>query len=281
MASRSRKDTSSKKSSSRESGAAAPEGATALEMVLPDLDQLSLRDLALDDERESRSFYQWLDAHWGSDQKLEEHPPTRFLLDELDERGSRIQKLALDLEQARERLLEREVQIVRLEAEALDRQRALDEMARDLEGLGERYRKALQAASESRRMSRELEQDAERLRAQDSEHAAAVALLHQQMEELMAQMAELELNVPPPPPFDEALEQRLREADERNAELDRMRRAEGDRYREIFGEKDNAIHGLQRTLSEREAELASLRSDLAAWPVPQAIRIARFLAKKR
>jgi DNA repair exonuclease SbcCD ATPase subunit len=281
MASRSRKDTSSKKSSSRESGAAAPEGATALEMVLPDLDQPSLRDLALDDERESRSFYQWLDAHWGSDQKLEEHPPTRFLLDELDERGSRIQKLALDLEQARERLLEREVQIVRLEAEALDRQRALDEMARDLEGLGERYRKALQAASESRRMSRELEQDAERLRAQDSEHAAAVALLHQQMEELMAQMAELELNVPPPPPFDEALEQRLREADERNAELDRMRRAEGDRYREIFGEKDNAIHGLQRTLSEREAELASLRSDLAAWPVPQAIRIARFLAKKR
>jgi len=171
-----------------------------------------------DMSQETRDFYRWFEGQWlGDAMRMEENPPTRFLLSELEHRGERIQRVTTEAEQLRED-------------------------------------------------ARALEQEVERLRVQDAYHVGAVARLNAQVEQLMKHVSELEDKAASPEVVDASLRQRAEDAEQRLAEMVRLRREEGDRYRELFGEKDNRVHTLEQKVAELEVELHPLAPErTAGW----------------
>lgn len=213
------------------------------------------RDLS----EETREFYRWFEGQWHTDgTRLEENPPTRFLLNELDERGERLQKMGLEAEHLRERLLEREVRLVRLTDEAAEREKTLSALRRDFESLEGRYRLALQSSSQGRRKIRELEQVIDTLRQQCAFHSGAVERLKSQIEHLVRRVGDGQ-----GASSSQTLAQRLAEAERHIQDLEDIRRADADLYRELFAERDNRVHALERELSEKKADVQRLQLEIA------------------
>lgn len=207
---------------------------------------------------ETRDFYRWFEQQWLADgleegqapaaSRLEESPPTRFMLDEVDERGKRIRKLGAEVEQLREQLLEREIQIVHLESEAAAREHQIENLARDIDAMAARHRRTLDNAGAGRSLEQVLHtQEGSRLRdeltARGHDFASEAALSRS----VLAEMA--------------GLQSRIIEIEERAAAIERARRAEGDRFRELFAERDNRLSTLKRHLHDKDIEIMRLHAE--------------------
>jgi chromosome segregation ATPase len=240
---------------------------------------------------DSRVFYRWLEEKWTNTSQLEEEAPTRYLLEELEQRGSRIGALQHDLSVLRDKVITLEVQIARLQSDVEARDGQLRSMGRDVEELQDRYRKALQTSTENRRVRRDAEDELARLRAEKLQTAEIVAELNTHVEQLMQELSlrldsdELDrmcnrqdgVATPSETPVrvetdlesaaptrqlveSEALAILLNEAEERAARAEQERNSQGDHYREVFAEKDNRLRHLESQLADRERRIRELEA---------------------
>jgi chromosome segregation ATPase len=201
---------------------------------------------------ESRIFYRWLDEQWHKAGESEEQaPPTRYLLEELDTRGRRIRAIADEYDELRQRLGDYEAQTARFEHAVSERDRLIAALNRDLDEIEERYRKALQIVMSHREARAEAEGENAKLRAEN-----------ESMRSLLETALPLEESIRIREEY-HAMRSRAEQSEMKLNVIEQTRKDEGDRYREIFAEKDSHVRRFQKLVAEREARIQQLEAQMA------------------
>ena len=210
---------------------------------------------------EMREFYQWLEQQVSEGEKV---APVGFMMQELNLRGNRIQRLGAEISELRGRLSEREVAMVQIQAE-------LERSRRDLADLEGRYRASLAAGGEHRRVRREVEEELEKLReGQKGLGPEAASVPDRAVDDRNSAEDEGYRRVRVEH-LNQMLDQ-IQQAEERAhaAEMERVQQTE--HFREVFADKDNVVRNLHQRLEETQASLHKLEGWVNAGLVTRFLR---------